>query len=237
MRVKGLLVYPYRVEQASVNFRWMCPDILAALPIPGSTQFRELARRLQPFDLEARTVTVDTPSNRLSDVVVTFGLQKGEIRLLFSYTGFEIQIDKLLDEHLGVIPELAQTAFSSLQEFRIVSKPGTYQLNYHAHLALDNGVAKQILREHLSQPDPFSPADGLEPDALAYRLPTGNRSDLMDARVVLARSLLLKEGLFADFSATYTDEPGVATLSNTATADVLGCLGKFGLHHPSGTVK
>lgn len=221
--------YPYRVAAASVSCRWKCPQILAGLPFPGTPHFGELMKAFETDGVEARNITVETPSNRLSDVVLSIGILRGEIRLLLNYAGFEIAIDRLLEDHIPIVPRLAKVAVESLRDFRISSEPGEFEVSYRAHFELEPGLVRRILATYLRD---TGFAQSVNPDAFAYRMRPEGRTDIKECRMVFAQSLLLKEALYVDLGIAYFGDPSAVEPGPRAVDDVFAFLGMFGLKNP-----
>jgi hypothetical protein len=91
--------------------------------------------------------------------------------------GFEIQIDRLLDEHLPLMPKLAESAISLLAGYGDSPDSGKYTIHYRAHLRLEDGVTSRILGRHLEFKEPD---DAFEPDAFAYKIRLANRPDNLE---------------------------------------------------------
>lgn len=224
----------YRVEQASVSCRWRCGQMLQTLPSPGTAHFAKLASALQPFGVDPRGITFEAPSARMADVSLNFALLRGEVRLQITYEGFEIRVDRLLEEHVTVIPRLAGVARQALQECSPDSATGRYEITYSAHLALETGMAVSILAEHLS-----SKAEDRElvPDAFAYRIEQPDRPEVVEMRLFVAQSLLLKEAVWVQFTAVYQGELPAEQLAHAAVDDTLKGLARLGLRDQRGDTK
>ncbi len=86
------MVSPFtaKVDRASVETQWISPTLLPELPFPGTKGFGTLLNDLAPYQPDASRISVETPSNRVSDVELRFGFRNGEIQLSLLYTGFRI---------------------------------------------------------------------------------------------------------------------------------------------------
>lgn len=208
--------------------------MLHALPSPGSPQFANLARALQPFGLDARGITFEVPSARMADVSLNLALLRGEIRLQITYEGFEIVAAQLVDEHLAVIPRVAGVAREALQGCFADGAGGHYEITYSAHLGLEPGKAALILAEHL----PSKAGDQhLVPDGFAYRIQHPDCPDVVTMRLVVMQSLRLKEAIYVEFTAVYQGELPVEALTNKAVEDTVGALARLGLKNEQGGAK
>ncbi len=200
--------------------------MLHALPSPGTPQFAKLTGALQPFGVEPRGITFEAPSARMADVSLNFALLRAEIRLQITYEGFEIHVARLLDEHVAVIPRLAGIARHALQECSPDGALGRYEVTHSAHLALEPGKAVSILAEHL----PSKAQDQeLVPDGFAYRIQRPDRPEVIEMRLFVAQSLLLKEAVWVQLVAVYQGELPAEELAHKAVDDTLGALAKLGL--------
>jgi hypothetical protein len=206
--------------------------MLHTLPSPATPHFAKLVGALQPFGVDPRSVTFEAPSARMADVLLSFALLRGEVRLQFTYEGFEILVAQLLDAHLPVIPRLATIARQALQECSPDNEAGRYQITYSAHLSLEPGQATSILAEHLP-----ARAEDLVPDAFAYRIQRSDRPEVVEMRLVVAQSLRLKEAVYAEFTAVYQDAWPTEELMHKAVDDTLGALARLGLRNQQGDTK
>jgi len=227
-------VTPYRIEQQSVSCRWRCAQMLSTLPSPGTPHFAKLTSALQQFAVDPRGITFEAPSARMADVSLNFALLREQIRLRITYEGFEILVAQLLDEHVTVISRLVAIARQALQECSPDSAIGRYEITYSAHLALELGKAVSILAEYL----PSRAEDQeLVPDAFAYRIQRPDRPEVVEMRLFVAQSLLLKEAVWVQFIAVYQGELPVEELTHKAVDDTLEALARLGLKNPRGETK
>ncbi|MEK7407520.1 MAG: hypothetical protein AAB225_20775 [Acidobacteriota bacterium] len=208
--------------------------MLHTLPTPGTPHFAKLTSALQPFGVGPRGITFEAPSARMADIALNFELVGGAVRLQITYEGFEIVVSQLQEEHLTEIPKLARIARETLQDCSPASTGGRYEITYSAHLALEPGKAVSILAEHL----PSEAKDQeLAPDAFAYRIQQPDRPEVVELRLFVAQSLLLKEGVWVQFIAVYQGELPVERLAQQAVDDTSEALARLGLKNPRGDTK
>ena len=222
----------YRIEPGSASFRWKwrCAQILPALPSPGTPPFAKLIAALQPFGVDARGITFEAPGARLSDVSLNLALWRGP-RLQITCEGFEVIDEPFLDEHLSLLPKLVGIAHLAIRECSPDGPSGRYQITYSAHLGLAPGKAGLILGAHLSSKEGDQE---LAPDAFAYTLQPAARSDVVEMRLVIAKSLRLPEGVYVELMAVYRGELSPEDLALCARRDSLDALARFGLENEPG---
>lgn len=86
----------YTVEQSLLDFKWTFQGMLPSLPGPGSPAFAELCKGLQPYGITPFAVTVDSPSARLGDLILSIGLLSGRVTVKFSSSTLEVYVRELL---------------------------------------------------------------------------------------------------------------------------------------------
>lgn len=187
----------FAILRASLSLRWSCNHILSALPLPATPAFRQLLKGLEPYGLAPQDVSAEVPGNRLSDVALVVLVARQAISIRITYSGFEITIPHLLEEHLPFLAPIAEVVMTVLREIDHEADSGKLRFSYNAHAKLKPGLARQMLNSHLTA------GPGLVPDAFAYNVRAEDRSDILDMRLVIARSLFFEEALFIDFMSEY----------------------------------
>ena len=187
------LQFKAKVLHSTIEIDWLSPTLVAELPFPGTRAFAAIVNDLEPYQPEAGRMTVETPSNKVSDVFVRFGLRKGEIELRLYYTGFKIWVSPFEKSHAADLVLLAMVAFNNLG-FREMFPPiGRLNVHYKGHLQLEEGSLIPMLREHVS-----SRLAGLEPDGCSYLFTPLDVPAVRPAKLHLERSLKFDESLFVD---------------------------------------
>ena len=188
------LHYKAKIVLSTIELEWLSPTLVAELPLPGTRAFSAIVKDLAPYQPEAGRMTVENPSNKVSDVFVRFGLRKGEIELRLYYTGFKIVVSAFEKSHEADLRFLAMTAFNNLGFREMFLPTGRLNVHYQGHLQLDPGSLIPLLREHVS--DRFA---GLEPDGCSYLFTPLDTPTVKPAKLQLERSLRFDESLFVDF--------------------------------------
>ena len=219
-------MHEFTIKQASLSYRWACDAILPALPLPGTPSFTGFIKRLQAYKVAPADVAVDAPGNRLSDVALIVLLLGREVTLRVTYTGFEIYIGKLFEEHIPRLPGIAEAALAALTDIDAAAKDGRIVFSYTAHIGSQPQVADRILRQYVSG---GCEMPTLAPDAFAYRIRLENRPDVLQMRIVVAKSLFFEEALFVDFGAEYRGLPSSAETAGRIRQDYYEALTTLGM--------
>ena len=214
----------FTLDRASLNIWWTSGEVLWGLPLPGTRQFGLLLKSLEPHGVTAREIIVESPSKLLADVVLGLGLLSGEVRLLLSYTGFEISIDELLHHHLKSIVTIAGSAQASLTDFREPDNAGSLTIRYAAHLHVGANALEVILRNNLPVTDA-----ALLPDAFAYTVSPPGRHDIQEVRAVIERSLRSPENVYVEVTSKYYEFGFTEAFGAIMKEDILATLQRCGL--------
>lgn len=185
------LQFKAKVVDSTMELNWFAPTLVTALPFPGTREFANLVKDLEPYGPEASRMTVETPSKKLSDVAIRFGLRNGAVELSLFYTGFRILIAPFEKHHGADLGPLAMGTVNNLGFREILAPGGRFRVNYHCHLKLDYGTSLQLLRGLMS-----SSVDGFEPDGCSFVFTPPDRAGLESAKFLVERSLRVDEGLF-----------------------------------------
>lgn len=213
------------VEQSTVVYRGSFAHMLPWLPIPGNKGFATLSRGLSKYGLTPSSLEIDAPSNRLNDFVIAMSLLDDRLKLKLSWGWFEFLITSLYEGDDPLLTEIANVLFSVLLEIDSETSQKVGEYRSYAHLKLEPSQAEELIKENLSAGD--SPQ--LEPDAFAYQL---NWEDLKDgevARIVVARSLRVDDGLFVDLTIQYALPDAPAEMVKRMNRDYERALALLGL--------
>lgn len=181
------------------------------LPGPGSPAFVLLSRQLVPYGFSVTGVTIETPSQRLSDVSVSVWLLNNRILLKLCYGWIELFMGELLAEDIESLVAILAVTFSGLREMDGETDRGKTRVACSAHLRLSPSDAGSFFGEYVRQAHPT-----LVPDAFAYQVKAEEAASgpeqVLDSRIVIARSLLYSNALFAEYSIEYTgrSDPSMA---------------------------
>src|SRR5947209_7177011 len=92
------MIWEYEVARASMVYRCALDRMLPALPGPGTDPFAKLCRSLRPYGISPTKVTIEAPTSRLEDVILSItDLLEGRINLRLSYGWFEISDNELYE--------------------------------------------------------------------------------------------------------------------------------------------
>lgn len=172
-----------------LSCRWTLNGILPNLPTPGTASFQGFCSKLRQHGLEARSYSLEAPSSKLSDVVLTAGLLQGRINLRLSYEWLELTVpdtwsgyDQLL---LGIADDMLAliTEDSALAVERVL-------INARCHGRIRDKTVEQYLSEHVVGE---SPHPGFAPDGFAFNM-TGTAT----ARLTVSKSVVHQNALFLD---------------------------------------
>lgn len=193
------------VEQSTVIYRGTLAQILPWLPTPGNKGFATLTRGLSKYGLTPSSLEIDTPTNRLNDFVLAMSLLNDRLKLKLSWGWFEFFVSSLYEGDDPNLVEIANVLFATLREIDNETSQKVGEYRSYAHLKMGPSQAEDVLRENLSGRG----TSELLPDAFAYQLTWKELKEGEHARIVVARSLRVDDGLFVDLTVQYSspDEP------------------------------
>src|SRR6267154_4938073 len=182
------------VEQSTVVYRGTFAQMLPWLPIPGNKGFATLSGGLSKYGLSPASLEIESPTNRLNDFVLSMSLLTDRLKLKLSWGWFEILVNNLYEGDDPNIIAIANVLFATLGEIDSETRQSHGKYQSYAHLKLAPLQAEELLRENLVG----TGSDELIPDAFAYQLKWKELNDGEQARIVVARSLRVDDGLFVD---------------------------------------
>lgn len=219
----------YQAKESSLNLKIGFRDILANLPVPGTSEFSDLRLSLKPFGLKGDSCSVEpahttAQTMKLSAVRVNFSLLNDTIFFRVGYEGIEISIPAVLDNSAELAVGIFETILGSFKEQEVAVSSASVQST--AHLELDH----QDPRHYLNEQFQINHAK-LVPDAFAVEINPLDGSPVKSCRIVVARSLRFETSLFLDFVANYEfdDSFSAAGFLVTARSDYKVRLGLLGL--------
>jgi hypothetical protein len=213
------------VEQSTVIYRGMFARMLPWLPTPGNSAFDRLCKGLSKHGLSAAGIELEAPTNRLNDVVLTMSLLGDRLKLKISYGWFEFLISNLYEGDEPGLVDIANELFATLREIDNEMTQSSGEYRSYAHLKMHPSQADNLIRENLGK----AGSSDLVPDAFAYQLRWKELKEGEHARIVVAKSLRLDDGLFVDLTIEYVapDEP--ARMVDRINQDYDRALGLLGL--------
>jgi hypothetical protein len=213
------------VEQSTVVYRGTFAQMLPWLPIPGNKGFATLSKGLSKYGLSPANLEIEAPSNRLNDFVLSMSLLSDRLKLKLSWGWFEFLIGGLYEEDEPSLIEIAGVLFATLAEIDSETKQSIGKYQSYSHLKLGPSEAEEVLRENLVGLG----SSELVPDAFAYQLKWTDLKEGESARIVVARSLRLDDGLFVDLSVEYVAPSEPAQMVDRMNQDYGRALGLLGL--------
>ena len=179
--------------------------MLPWLPTPGNKGFQSLSKGLSAHGLVPAGIELEAPSSRINDVVFTMSLLEDRLKLRLSYGWFEFLISNLYEGDEPALIEIANQLFTTLREIDNELRHGVGDYRSYAHLKLRPSQADDLMKENLGR----GVSSTLVPDAFAYQLAWEGLHERDRARIVVAKSLQVDEGLFVDLTINYVspDEP------------------------------
>lgn len=230
----GLLYNPFgelsemrecTVEQSTVVYRGRFTRMLPWLPTPGNKGFPTLSNGLSKYGLSPVGIELEAPTNRLNDVVLTMSLLADRLKLKLSYGWFEFVVSNLFEGDDPNIVEIANVLFATLGEIDSETSQRVGEYRCYSHLKLGESQAEDVLRENLGGMG----SSELLPDAFAYQLKWNEFKEGENARIVVARSLRVDDGLFVDLTIEYVSPDEPTQMIERMNRDYDRALGLLGL--------
>jgi hypothetical protein len=216
----------YVIEHTAVESQLKFASMLPMLPGPGTPAFAKLAKDLHPFGISPSGITVDTPSARLGDVVLTIALLEKRVGLRITAASLEVLINGLFVNDESSLVTIVDAVFDALRTIDPDSVEGIVSHRVTSHMRLVSENVVEFLAKH-------QPSDTLESglivDAIGYKVRNRENIYASEIRLVLAKSLLHQNALFVDWSATYPELVETVTLMSRINSDFDGTLGLMGL--------
>jgi len=218
----------YVIEHTSIESHLTFARMLPSLPGPGTPAFATLAKALHPFGISPSGVTVDTPSSRMSDVVLGIVLLDKRVGIRITAASLELLVNGLFVDDDNSLITIVDSVFDALRSVDADAVAGTVSHRVSSHLRLTNENALEFFAKHQV---PYTINAGLVVDAIAYKV---NRRDgeginASEIRFVLAKSVLHKNALFVDLNATYPELTDTVTLLTWMNSDFDGTLAMLDL--------
>ena len=178
------------IESSSVEAQWTAPSLIPELPFPGTKEFGRLIQVLEPYGLDASKISVETPSNRVSDVELRIALRAVDLDLSLLYTGFRIGTDRFLDSHREPIGKLAAITAALILPSAGLVPGGKFSVRYHGHLRLNEGSRTDFLRSLLGHPS------GLDPTGASFLFDPPTDANVAASSVLVEHSKKIDGGLY-----------------------------------------
>lgn len=199
--------------------------MLPWLPTPGNKGFLSLCKGLGKHGLLPEGMELEAPSTRINDVVLILSLLGNRLRVRLSYGWFEFLISNLYEgDEPGVI-DVANQLFTTVREIDNEMSQSAGEYRSYAHLKMRPSQADELIRENLGNGN----CSALIPDAFAYQLTWKELNEGERARIVVARSLQVEDGLFVDLTVNYLSPQEPAQMVERINQDYVRALSLLGL--------
>lgn len=200
--------------------------MLPTLPGPGTPAFAKLANELHPYGITPNDVSVDAPSSRMGDVVLSITLLERRLVLRITAGFFELIVHELVEGDEPKLVNIGNLALHAIKE--IQPEVGGLDVKYRiaSHLSLTPTSVLTFLQTHQV---PSAVSQGLVTDAVAYNASNVNRFQSKDMRFVITKSLVFDNALFVDANATYSGTSDVSDIAVWAESDFETIMSLLGL--------
>ncbi len=223
----------YRIEYTSLSSEWKTTSILSELPVPGSRGFVTLVERLQPFGLTAQGISLQTPTNNLSDVRLDLALLDPRVTISIGYSHITLTTGEIYEGDVNSILQILQSVFGAMAVIdpKIEEGKGSTRVSLQLSL-LDEQVEDFLARYAKKQEGDVT----ITPDAAAFVVNCDEVSRQARTRIVLAMSLHYANAIFCEITWEYesgTVGKPIEFLNQLADSG-LSVLSVFDLHHFEG---
>jgi hypothetical protein len=208
----------YVIEHTSIESQLTFARMLPSLPGPGTPAFAVLAKALHPFGISPSGITVDTPTSRMSDVVLSIVLLDKRVGIRITAASLELLVTGLFVDDDSSLITILNSIFDALRSVEPEAVAGIVSHRVTSHFRLTNENALEFLAKHQVSNTVDA---GLLVDAIAYKVNRREDDNIhaSEIRFVLAKSLLYKNALFVDLNATYPELTDTATLLTWMNSD------------------
>jgi hypothetical protein len=216
--------FQYSIKESSAIYRWTFNHMLPGLPVPGTNHFFELLKQLGKYRIAPADVSVEAPSQRLSDVALTILLFNQRVTIKVTYAYVELTVNRLFADDSPLLLDIGQAIFRVLGLIDSIDLSGHVSVIVRAHLNIgtdvDKFLSQQLLNEHAGE---------VKLDAMLCRFPL-RKKEIEEIRVLIARSMIYPpDSLFVDATVTYGPEVDINELSGRVDNDWDDMLSTFGL--------
>lgn len=185
------------VVASSITCQWRFAEVLPSLPAPGTPLFPQFWKTLKPFGLSAEGYSLETPTSRLSDVLLRLGLLNGRAQARLAYEWFEVSAEQPGMRMTSELVTISNKILSILSH-----SERSAAISARAHCALQGADVEEFLAAHVRSSQASAEPDfgSLIPDGFAYNL-TGNKDKLL--RLVISKSIVHYNSLFIEVNGEY----------------------------------
>lgn len=200
--------------------------MLPFVPGPGTPPFTLIVGALHPFGISPEGITVDAPSSKMGDVVVSIALPEKRLAIRITAAFLELRINGLFVGDETDLVAIIEPVLDAIRSIDSTALPGTISHRVTSHLELIGTEIENFLGEHQV---PQTVAAGLIADAIAYRVKRRENIRASEIRFVLAKSVVSENALFIDMNATYSEIPDISTVATWMNSDFDATLELLGL--------
>lgn len=216
--------FQYTIKESSAIYRWTFEHMLSGLPVPGSIQFLELLKQLEKYRITPADVSVEAPSQRLSEVALIVLLFSQRVSLRVTYAYVELTVNRLFADDSPILVDIGQAVFRVLRLIDNIDLSGHVTVIVRAHLNIGIDADKFLSRQLVNED-----AGEVKLDAMLCRVPS-RKKEIEEIRVLIARSMIYPpDSLFVDATITYVPEVDITQLSDRVDNDWDDMLSTFGL--------
>ncbi len=190
-------MYNCEIEFANLNVNWRFPYMISQLPAPGSEAFDSLIKSLRPFEINARSINLESPSSNLDDVAITINLLRPRINLRIAYSGIEIDARDVEDDEVEQILQILNSTFQSLEKINSEFKNGNGNVKVSLHIKLSDKNVSEYISERVSVK--INSLD-IKSEATVFSLDFDELTKQYPTKITIAESLAVKNGLFLDIN-------------------------------------
>jgi hypothetical protein len=221
-------------QLTAVSFKLTLDTLLAQIPGPGTLAFNTLCHELKAHKMSPAGISLEVPTTRLGDVVLRIPVLEERAFLQFTYFGFELAFESVNDwTDIEAGGEIVAIAYKVLESLDRKTSEALTTISLRTHLILEPNDMEIYFREHLG--GLANPKPSLLPEAFSYSFVWPDAPESLSPRIVLARSFVVPDALFLDFTASYrlTSEES----SSTFDRDFTRALEEIGLRRSDIEVK
>lgn len=195
----------YTLTQATLNFHYSFDFMLPMLPVPGATPvFQTLVRELQPFKISAASISVENPSNRLSDLVMVINLLNDQLSVRIGYEYFEITVlepQQVQGSCFVILNGLMEALCKVFKSMPVELGLGLPKVHWRGHLKFDKSFPEQLINKNKLQIADTSIE--IVPTATIYKLQTKDPSRFFSSMFVIANSEIQEKTIVIELMLTY----------------------------------
>ena|SRR5215510_10791989 len=190
--------------------------MLPSLPGPGTPPFAKLVKGLHSHGIDPSGVSVEAPTSRMSDLVLSIALLEKRVLARMTASSFELLVSPLYVGDEAPLSDIAKVILEALTDVDSDASQVEIKVRTSSHLSLVSEDLDAFLRENLKL---IPSVEGLTPDAAAYKVSLKDGTHASGLRIVISRSVAYANAIFLDVSSEYSEGVAPETLAAWVTAD------------------